>query len=161
MHAHTHTHTQTHTHLHTLGTPVTTVVSDSNPRQASHPTTMVSASPVTNANLQMISRQQLTPLTSIVEAVGLSQVVANLTSGLFSSTQLPPNLVTTLTQAGSGIQTSASTGSAVSCTSAESGHSLRSADVNSVNVVSNDIVTNGTMSTQVLQDISQVQSTQE
>ena len=59
----------------------------------------------TNANAPLVStatsREQLKQMTSIVEAAGLSQVVANLTSGLFSSAQLPPNLVTTLTQAGS------------------------------------------------------------
>ena len=98
----------------------------------------------------MASRQPLTPLTSIVEAAGLSQVVASLTSGLFSSTQLPPSLVTTLTQAGSSTQSSLSAGSEVSSLSNDS---VELAGINPVTI--SDVV-----STRTQQDISQMQSNQ-
>jgi hypothetical protein len=58
---------------------------------------------LTSTPAQSLDQQQFKPLSSIVEAAGLSQVVANLTAGMFSSSgaQLPPSLVSTLTQAGS------------------------------------------------------------
>ena len=62
---------------------------------------------LTSTPAQSLDQQhQFKPLTNIVEAAGLSQVVANLTAGIFSSqtggAKLPPSLVpVTLTQIGS------------------------------------------------------------
>ena len=113
--------------------------------------------------------QQLKPLASFVEAAGISQVVANLTAGMFSSgtgTQIPANLVTTLAQAGSisALQASASSGSqsvspessGVSIDSVGStGVSTNITSITNNNVVNNAVGSNGLTSQNVS---SQMQS---
>ena len=148
---HTHTHTHTHTHSGIPGSKALNI-----PAGLSTPRSTLTATqgvPITSSTPPILldQQQQLKPLSSIVEAAGLSQVVANLTAGIFSSTgtQLPSNLVTTLAQAGSVGGALPVSASSVSVSPGSSGVSVDS--MGSTGVTTNVISVNQN-------NVSQVQS---
>lgn len=153
LHSHIHTHTTTGTQgsksLTGISTPRSSLTTAGISNTLSTPPILTTSTPALS-----LDQQQFKPLSSIVEAAGLSQVVANLTAGMFSSAagsaQLTPSLVSTLTQPGS---VSGGTAMQVSASSGSQNVSMGSTGVSIGSTGSAGVATNANPS-----DYSQVQS---